>query len=386
MSIVLCEAVNPPIPLLLRSRARLVGATIIGSVFLGAFGTGFAPVDILIAILAVPGIILARRERPTRLLQKGAVVPLYFFLLGSLISFSAVGFAHWGLMAVAIDVLLIAMFYGVVFYGSRLRKSQWKHVDRCVFIAFGIVATSVLLLGAGQYRPSGTFANPNYAGHWCAVAALFIVLKSPSFLIRGVTICLASAVLLRTGSFGSSVILVVGLLIASLRVVRRKESHAYWRMLTLALAVGSTFVIVEAFKEFSGDPSAELSTGVSSARFGSSANGRASIWTRTIALIPDNPLGVGPHGVASRNLIERGVEVHNDYLALIVERGVLGAAGFASFIFVLWRRSLRRGVFRNLLVPLLVGGLFRETLHFRHLWLFLALAMAWDWQVDHSDI
>ena len=47
---------------------------------------------------------------------------------------------------------------------------------------------------------------------------------------------------------------------------------------------------------------------------------------------------------------------------------------------MIWRSAPAFGVTRLLLAACLISGLFREVIHYRHMWMFLALAMA----VDHA--
>jgi O-antigen ligase len=103
-----------------------------------------------------------------------------------------------------------------------------------------------------------------------------------------------------------------------------------------------------------------------------------TIWRNGLEVLADHPLGVGPAGLANRDLLGRTVEIHNDYLGYLIERGPLAVIGLAGFAVVLWRRGGRHGATRLLIVTIAVGMATRETLHFRHLWLFLAFAFAYD--------
>ena len=85
---------------------------------------------------------------------------------------------------------------------------------------------------------------------------------------------------------------------------------------------------------------------------------------------------------------------HNDYLAVVVERGVAGAIGLLLLVGSIWirtrasaRRDLSQGFRRVLPLPealagavaaVAVSALFHEVLHFRQVWALLAVIAAID--------
>jgi O-antigen ligase len=103
-------------------------------------------------------------------------------------------------------------------------------------------------------------------------------------------------------------------------------------------------------------------------------------------------IGIGP--VATNPALARrdtpiSGELHNDYLAGFLERGVLGGLGLLALCFVVSMWSLRVGLDRALAsrgwvptafcggtVAVLISAASLETLHFRHVWLFFALLIA----------
>jgi hypothetical protein len=74
------------------------------------------------------------------------------------------------------------------------------------------------------------------------------------------------------------------------------------------------------------------------------------------------------------------LEIHADALGYLVERGVIGLIGYLGLWFALWTFAERKGLARALIISLLVAGLFRETMHYRHGWLLLSVAFAVDFQ------
>jgi O-antigen ligase len=76
---------------------------------------------------------------------------------------------------------------------------------------------------------------------------------------------------------------------------------------------------------------------------------RSDIWTSTVRVIGDSPVlgsGFGAFGVAygrfdSGNGLERVEQAHNDYLQVIADGGVVGAAIGALFLFAVFRSGFR---------------------------------------------
>ena len=60
------------------------------------------------------------------------------------------------------------------------------------------------------------------------------------------------------------------------------------------------------------------------------------------------------------------------------ERGALGLLGLVALWATLWRFAPRRGVGRAMLLGLVVASLVRETSHYRHLWILLALVVTYE--------
>jgi O-antigen ligase len=106
-------------------------------------------------------------------------------------------------------------------------------------------------------------------------------------------------------------------------------------------------------------------------------------------------LGLGPGGT-KRTLQEEQAayvkEAHNDYLATLVERGVVGVVGLLMLLVAAGRRAAEvmrarpgpgrpAAVARPVLlaaggVALALSGWFHEVLHFRHVWAVLGLLAA----------
>lgn len=373
-------AVETPVPAarVFGVRAPAAVGALVAATALLRIGYGGVTVADVVLLAVVAGVAGRIRKDPdvARLMGKSAM-PLWLFALGSAMSLAPVGFAGWAMLTLFTDAFLLAGFFAVYRLARGFDDAQWTAALRAIGATLAVVTVSVAVFGGG-YRPEGTFTNPNYAAHWVAVAVLFIVQTWPGVAPRAVAVAAAGVVMIRTGSFGGMAVLAMGLFIVTLAHARRPQTHLYWRLLAVGLALFSVFAGQRAFERLETDPSLAINRGVSSARFQSSSDTRRELWERSLEAFADHPFGAAPHGIASRNLIGRGAEPHNDYLALLVERGIVGALGFVAFVLVLWRWAPKNGVFRALALAVAAGAVFRETLHFRHLWVFLALALAWD--------
>ena len=116
-------------------------------------------------------------------------------------------------------------------------------------------------------------------------------------------------------------------------------------------------------------------TGFNSGRFNRSGGLRFSMWEEAIERLPETPWGAGPGSVRALHLNSQGPDISNEALQYVVERGVIGLFG----LLLLWWASSgsRRAVTaaRAIVIAYMFGEIFRETLHYRHLWIFLAIAL-----------
>ena len=114
-----------------------------------------------------------------------------------------------------------------------------------------------------------------------------------------------------------------------------------------------------------------------------------------VAFAHDEPLiaGVGPENF--REVDGRGNQLHNDLLAFLVERGLLGGFGLVMLgALAFWRSiallrisgpfgeqvGLRSIVFLATMVSVLVESLTHQVFHSRELWLVLATQEAFVYQ------
>ena len=248
-------------------------------------------------------------------------------------------------------------------------------------------------------RSEGTFRDPNMAGNYL-VLSLFVLWAAPR--PRSVIVKLALTVpfilgVYVTQSITALVTLAGGALVAgTIAFVARREAAVAAVMAVIAAALVAVVVLPQTF--FADPAKVTESLGEnelfdeSLGRSNSSLTLRAQRWEEAFQLFGSSIiLGVGPSST-DESLAERGApltgEIHNDYMAGLLERGILGAVG-NLFLFVVaagwsvrvgldkrfaaagWRPSALAGG----VVVILMAAMSLETLHFRHVWLFFALVI-----------
>lgn len=258
--------------------------------------------------------------------------------------------------------------------------------------------------GKDGVRASYTFGDPNLAGNYL-VTSLFVMLacKRPrAASTRRVGYVLVLVAMGFTGSNGAMLTLLVGTVVCvAVAQWRNRGPLAALLSLTVAGVLASAMLVLvlprvdfDALRE-------QASAGVpllrdSFGRSGSSTTERATILDEgTHLFLQGNAFGVGPARTKSTLAATQAPyvkEAHNDYLATLLERGLVGAIGLILLAGAVaarcWRLvegqlppSLAAVVPRFWLLvavaPVMaVAGGFYEVLHFRHLWTWLGIVAA----------
>jgi O-antigen ligase len=253
-------------------------------------------------------------------------------------------------------------------------------------------------------RAAYTFGDPNLAGNYLVVS-LFVMAacKHPrSPWVRRIGYVLVLIAIGFTGSNGAMLTLLVGLML-SLAVTRYRRSGALAGLTTLAASVlvaGVVFVFVmprvdlnQIREQAAGSiPLLRDSLG----RSDSSTSERATIVEEGTNLwLRSDATGFGPARTKATLASSQAPyvkEAHNDYLATLLERGLIGALGLLVLGLAVLVRCLRlvvgtlpqvyadlvpRAWLLGVLGPVMATAAgFYEVLHFRHLWAWLGLIAA----------
>lgn len=303
-------------------------------------------------------------------------LPIVLIFTGSLIASTYVGLQSWIILDLVKDAGALLSFFAFVHALRRFPPRTLRYASHA--IAIGTVALTLQLLGDSdpETRGSASFSNPNIPGHYLATAigVLAITLRGWP---RLATVAMGFVGLLATGSFGAAFQLTA--MIAYVVFSHREAVMAAMRK-RRTVVLGATFLVIAAGVAFvlfaaASDPS----------RFGRSSSGRLDLWGDALEIVAEHPLGVGPGSVAELSLLNLGREPHSEFVAYITERGPIAFLGLLGLGFGLFRLGRRGSGVRMLVVGFATASMFRETLHYRHIWLFLALVLVWEETRYHQE-
>jgi O-antigen ligase len=382
-----------------------------------------APVDavaLLFILFALGGLLW--RGRPLHLPARGA---LSLIMAASVVATVASLSLLDSLLSLLIEAYLVLLFLCVVNdLGDNRRALRaaltiWAVaavVWGAVFIGFhyhllpeGLQQLLIENSKGGGYRVAGASKNPNLAASYMTTS-FFVLLASPwprRRLARLAAVgCLLLAVYV-TGSNGALLGLVAGVAVLAVAACLRRSRTPRQRLEVAGAAMIVGVVILTAAVLVVGIPQVGVSNvqavakrergGVfagSLGRLDRSVGSRLTIWSHAWNGTGSRVLvGVGPDAApqipfAARTL-RRGL--HNDYIAFLLERGVLGLLGLLVFCAIVLRWSGRLlaalpqeddggrwkpAGLAGAVVANLVLATNHESFHFRHLWLLFGLVWA----------
>ena len=317
-----------------------------------------------------------------------------------------------GVLAVFQELFLLAWAAAIVTFASTPERvslvlSTW---------AWSATAWATLLIGAmashqwwlvGSHSADGAraqlwFDNPNMAGNYFLVS-LFVVLlgrhpRRP--LPRAMAIVLITVAILYTGSNAALLALGLGLVVTLVVTIWRRVDllNALAAAALIGVLVwGAVLYVVDSNLPQTLEQSSNELVSRSVARGPKSVEGRSSLFGASLQLYRTGSLlGRGP--ASTQTTLELGFttsrvkEAHNDYLATLVERGVIGVIGLLILVagigmraFAVSLRRLKPPFARMLTRPAALAGLVvvmgftaitHEVLHYRHAWALFGLLAA----------
>lgn len=337
--------------------------------------------------------------------------PMWLILVASFASTWGAPAARNGLIVIAKEIFVYFWFLTVIIALVRLSAGDFHRVLvvwSVVVLMHGLIIVAQFLspqlwqltaqyLGRGEgydiYRPSGLLANAN-------AAAFFQLLGFVPLLLAGVprraSIVVGLVLLgtmMATGSMGSIVSFIAGAGVAFATLLLKGRITIIVRFslrLAVVLAfIGALLVVVISQNE-------RMQTHLSSilvGRAGRSSESRFSLWERGLDVIVEERVflwGVGPENF--RVVDGAGKQLHNDFMAFSVERGLIGIIGLSLFalmamiralnVFLLsdsrWRQNsdLLVIVLLAAMMGVFVYSITHQIFHNRQLWMVLALQEA----------
>ena len=247
--------------------------------------------------------------------------------------------------------------------------------------------------GSDLTRSTLTFGNPNLAASYLLVSLMIVIAcqRPRRTGLRFAACVLIVGAILATGSLAGLVgTVAAGLSLTLLTIIRRAGIvPAVGTTLCLLIAVGfvaAWMVRTNVLGQAASSPNVLVRHSVG--RADESGQHRDSLYREEIGLFWDGSIwGIGPG--ATEELLGQGQstqtkEAHNDYIAVLVERGVLGAVGLVVLFGALFMRAKPISIGRldagfaavvpvpaavaAALLALAVTAIFHEVLHFRHVW------------------
>jgi len=366
----------------------------------------------------MPVVLYLYSLRRPRMMSSSYAIPMWFVLISSLISASASPAPMSSIIVILKEVYLFVWFFVVLALLFQLSAEDVRQVLRVwsvVVICHGFLMVAQFFspdvwrftnaLGGNTarydvYRAAGLFIC-DAAG--CAnKAAFFQLMGFVPLLLAGyskrTTIGLGIfllASMLTTGSMGATIAFSSGLTIAIFVIAYLKKSLSiviknFLRIVLALFILGGALAIVGSQNSNQVDHFERIILG----RYDKSSGGRFDLWGRGIdVLLEHNAFfwGVGPDNFRVVDASGNDNQLHNDTLAFLVERGLLGLIGLALFagitimkavqILQIFRKDPKRArlavvVFLAALVATMVESLTHQIFHTRELWLVLAVQEA----------
>nr|MDQ3958259.1 O-antigen ligase family protein [Actinomycetota bacterium] len=402
----------------------LLGSVVTVPFLLPPIGPNSVPADFFNAVFVVLGAtVLLRTRTPVRLPLGGSYL---LIVTGGLLAVTQSVVPRESLVAVVQDGYLFVWFVIVVNFLLLDDGRTARHVA-ILWTAVGVVVAVVVWGAALGYpedipylfgyplvdiygRSEGTFRDPNMAGNYL-VLSLFVLWAAPR--PRNVAVKLALTIpfffgIYVTQSITALVTLVGGAVVAAtIAFVGRREVVVAAAMAVIAAALIAALALPDDILDRSADATGSLGqTEVfdeSLGRSNSSLSLRAQRWEEAFRFFGSSiVLGIGPSST-DESLASRGApisgEIHNDYMAGLLERGLLGGLGNVFLFVVAAGWSLRVGLDKKYaaqgwrpsalvggIVVVLMAAMSLETLHFRHVWLFLAVVVALGIRGSGSEV
>jgi O-antigen ligase len=401
----------------------LLAATVVLLPLLVPRGPGqSAPVDVVAGVYIVVALAGSSRSgRPLRLPAMGSLLVIF----GASLVATAFGLnLNAGMLSLLIEGYLVVLF---VYLANHLAEDQrnlrfiltvWSAAAvgwAAVFVGlhFGFLPPWLqgLLLANGPeegIRVAGASGNPNLAAGYL-LTSFFVLAASPWPRHRTVRLAVAGLLLYAlflTGSNGALIGLAAGVPVLLIAAALQRTRGAGEQLGVVGAALLAAGLLLATVVAAAGVPKVGVSDvealatreragpfGGNVGRLDRSVNGRLAIWSSAWgAAGPRALIGVGPGSAPdiplARRTLKRGL--HNDYLAFLIERGVVGLLGLLAFVVVLLRWSgrllgdrlpdgrggwslagLGGGVVANLVL-----ATNHESFHFRHVWILFGLTWA----------
>jgi len=370
---------------------------------------GTAPEDVLILLALAATLLWAGRSGQPLRFAYGA--PVAIFITGGALGALNGPVPGAGAVAIVQDIVLLAWcwaFMNVASHAERLRAllTAWAYssIGWVLLLFVGLVTGATFLTGQVPRegsRTALTFGDPNVSANYYVISMMIICAtgRPRRRSTRVAAYALFVAAILSTGSNSGVVSLVVATSLATVLGIHRRSGTipaiaACAFLAGAGLLLTSTVSLKSLQQKAAASHFAFLRDGLGRGEV--SVGQRGTLLHESLGLYTKGGiLGTGPVSTKPRLAAEMAPfvkEAHNDYVAALTERGVLGAFGLILFMagLVLRGVSLARTrlgpsfsavvVRPNAVIGALAGTMTTsavyELLHVRHVWTLYALIAA----------
>jgi len=329
------------------------------------------------------------------------LIPISVILIGSLFSMFNAQVPLQNSLALIVDMYLFIFF--IVSYNIIVTKRDLK-----IFILFWLIFAALhgcFMLGdflvSISKRSTGTFLNPNMASSYIGLSFFLLFqpyVKISKFLTSLFGIFILGGMLATkslAGLMGFFFVIVVVMILYWYRLGNLSTIKLITIILIIVLAGLVIYPKVAKIPSFFG-------------RFQETLYARISILKSAMNTFIKNPLGagigpagfreVGPKVEVAKNRF-MNIELHNDWLSFLVERGIFGFLGLVLLIWAIAKMLLETSKYVNsqqevLWIIGLCGMFFftlcfsltHEVLHFRHVWCsFVLIAVEYKLRKKNQD-
>lgn len=349
-----------------------------------------APTDLLAITLLPVALLLRQAELPRRIAPPAVL--LWVFLIGNVLSISKAIDPLHAIAYAAITGYLVLLWILIVSYLAKQGELGVRRLWSGYLVAatVAVVATAVayfvdvpwreLVVHRG-YRGKGLFKDANVFGPFLVPVILYCMVQYSRLTHKkrltylGLAAVLSCGVILSfsRGAWVNLFVSVSVLLFATAALIKKSRRGV------IRVAIGITLALIAI-------PFVVSVTGTGDflsqrAALQAYDQVRFTAQRQALATVIREPLGIGP-GQANEILIQNP---HNAYLHVAAENGWIGAVGFIGLIVLTFYRTTKgamvsRGSLQDqyliigaALMGVLVNSIVIDSLHWRHLWLLLAV-------------
>ena len=352
----------------------------------------------IINIVVVGILLIATVARAWRITHR-FIVPVIVYVAGSVMAMLNSDYVYINIYTLFQDLYLY--LWMSIMISMMLWKTDmvYKLINWWALSSAAVFAISVALgLGIDADRIEFTFQNPNRAATYWVVTAFMMFHPSVPNRFRFVIWPVTVVGVVMTGSNSGVLSFAVGIgLFVLIRALMSPNNRpgAVGALVVTAMVFGGVVVFATYGAEHLLELVGQVSSGgdETSSRIDRSSAVRFDIWAAGIETFREYPMGIGPASFSRQvEIYSMGgtrLELHSDFVASLVERGVIGLTGFLMFLIAIGvtiAQSLRIAVrsgdrpaltwttaLAAMAIAYLTAAVTHEILHEDVFWVVLAL-------------